>query len=94
MDFVYLETKQFNHRNGFIKRGCFFNYTFCIKIIHFGTHMEVKNNKILFNSRFKFAPLLFNNVQYISTKVYCKRSRACVECPATIKFSLKGVFLR
>jgi len=40
-----------------------FNYMFCIKIKHFNTCMEVKNNKMLFNLRhwFKFASLIFNS---------------------------------
>jgi len=37
MDLVYLEIKQFNHSNGLIRGGCFFNYMFCIKIIYFDT---------------------------------------------------------
>jgi len=37
MGFVYLETKQLNHKNELIRRGCFF-HMFCIKITHFDTH--------------------------------------------------------
>jgi len=50
MDFIYLEIKHFNYRNGLIRR-CFFNHVFCIKIIHFD--MEVKNNKMCYIT-FKF----------------------------------------
>jgi len=40
MDFVYLETKQFNRekKQVEVKRDCFFNHMFCIKIIHFDAH--------------------------------------------------------
>jgi len=38
MDFVYLKTELFNHRNALIARGYSFNHMFCIKIIHFNTH--------------------------------------------------------
>jgi len=50
MDFIYLKTMHFNQKNGLIRYDSF-NHMFCIKIIHFNTYMEVKNNKMLFNLR-------------------------------------------
>jgi len=45
---------------------------FCIKIIYFVTHIKVKNNKMLFNSRnwFKFAPLILNSDSFYEKNKY------------------------
>lgn len=45
---VYFESKRFNRRNGSIRYGSFFNYTFRAQIIHFVTRIEVENVKILY----------------------------------------------
>jgi len=46
MDFIYLKTKQFNHRNELIDVIVFLITYFVLKY-HILTHIKVKNNKML-----------------------------------------------
>lgn len=51
MKVVHFEAEQLNYRNGLIRRSYFFDHTFRVKIINIDTHTQVKNKKILFNSK-------------------------------------------